>query len=66
MYVQIEDDDRGLLFLMVALLERIFSIECLTSEDVVLGLVSMDRMELLSSSPSSVSSDGTLTGAGGG
>jgi hypothetical protein len=45
---------------MVTLLERIFSIECLTNDDVVLGFVSMDKIELLSSS---VSSDGGLGGA---
>jgi hypothetical protein len=52
---------------MVTLLERIFSIECLTSDDlVVLGFVSIEKLELLSSSHSSVSFDEGLGGGGGG
>jgi len=47
---------------MVTLFDKIFSIECFTSEDDVLGLVSIDKFELLSSSHSSISSDGGFVG----
>lgn len=41
--VQIDDEENGRLCLVVNLLERIFSIECLTSDaDVVLGFVSIE------------------------
>ncbi len=51
---------------MVTLFDKIFSIECFTSDDDVLGFVSIDNIELLSSSFSSVSSDGGFDGASGG
>ncbi len=47
---------------MVTLFDKIFSIECFTSEDDVLGFVSIDNIELLSSSHSSMSSDGGFFG----
>lgn len=55
--IQIEDEDNGRLGLIVNLFERIFSIECLTSDAVVVGFVSMEWSELVSSSHSSVSSE---------
>lgn len=61
MNIQIEDDDNGLFGLYVILFDKMFSIECLTSDDDdnddVLGFVSTDNIELLSSSHSSIPSD---------
>ena len=54
--IQCDDDDRGLLLFMVIFIERMFSIECLISEDdEVFGLLSIDEIELLSSSSSDAS-----------
>ncbi len=47
---------------MVNLFDKIFSIECFTSEDDVLGFVSIDKIELLSSLHSSISSDDGFDG----
>jgi len=47
---------------MVTLFDKIFSIECFTSEDDVLGFVSIDKIELLSSLHSSISSDDGFDG----
>ncbi len=52
--IQLDDDESGRLDFIVTLLDKIFSIECFISEDDdVLGLVSVDKIELSSSSSSS-------------
>jgi hypothetical protein len=67
--IQLENDDNGRLCFIVTLFDKMFSIECFISEDDVLGFVSVDKIELLSSSSSlysSISSDGGFGGAIGG